>query len=127
MDHSHHDHSHDDLQAAVEPLIRAAVDEPRAEIVRTRIRFRVFYDMMVARDRELAREFGRRYREAMTRDFQPLWDQLVTHDAAQFAAEHGEWLAADKAHTKSLLGNELFEELEREWDAWRDSVRSAET
>jgi len=116
MNHEH------DLQATVEQLIRAAVDEPRAEIVRTRIRFRVLYDMMVARDRELAREFGRRYREAMARDFEPLWDQLVTHDAAAYAAEHAEWLAADEQHTKALLGNELFEELEREWDAWRDAL-----
>ncbi len=106
MDHSghdHHDHDHrpdrDELEATLERLIRAAVDEPRAELVRTRIRFRVLYDLMVERDRGFAREFGRRYREAMTRDFQPLWDQLVTHDAAAFAAEHGEWLAGEERHS----------------------------
>ena len=58
----------------------------------------------------------------MTRDFQPLWDQLVTHDAGVFAAEHGEWLAGEERHERALLGNELFEELEREWDAWRADV-----
>jgi hypothetical protein len=137
-DHDHHDHDghgrgdhdgHDhgpDLEA-VERMIREAMDEPRAEIVRMRIRFRVLYDMMVAQDREFAREFGRRYREAMRRDFQPLWDQLVTHDDALFAAEHGEWIAGEKCHERALLGNELFEELEREWDAWRDSLHSEGT
>ncbi len=105
-EHDHHDdrehghHDHGDLEASAE-LIRAALEEPRAEIVRTRIRFRVLYDMMVSRDRELAREFGRRYREAMTRDFQPLWDQLVTHDAGVFAAEHAEWLAGSSATSAS--------------------------
>lgn len=115
-DHGHHDHAD---RAEVERAIREAVDEPRAEIVRTRIRFRVLYDILVGQDREFAREFGRRYREAMTRDFGPLWDQLVTHDAAVFAAEHGDWLAGEQRHERALLGNELFEELEREWDRWR--------
>jgi hypothetical protein len=121
-DHDHDHDAHDHDRAEVERLIRAAVDEPRAEIVRTRIRFRVLYDMMVARDREFAREFGRRYREAMRRDFQPLWDQLVTHDSALFAAEHGDWLAGEERHERALLGNELFEELEREWDRWREDL-----
>lgn len=123
-DHGHgHDHGYD--RDAVERLIREAVDEPRAEIVRLRIRFRVLYDMMVAKDREFAREFGRRYREAMRRDFQPLWDQLVTHEAGVFAAEHGEWLEGEKRHERALLGNELFEELEREWDRWRENLPEA--
>ena len=123
-DHAHHDHDHVD-RAEVERLIREAVDEPRAEIVRMRIRFRVLYDMMVTKDREFAREFGRRYREAMRRDFQPLWDQLVTHDAGVFAAEHGDWLAGETRHERALLGNELFEELEREWDRWRENLPEA--
>jgi hypothetical protein len=126
-DHEHgHDHDHDHLgRAEVERLIREAVDEPRAEIVRMRIRFRILYDMMVGKDREFAREFGRRYREAMRRDFQPLWDQLVTHDAGVFAAEHGDWLEGEKRHERALLGNELFEELEREWDRWREKLPEA--
>jgi hypothetical protein len=113
-----------DLAAAIRDVTRDLLEEPLRELVRMRVRFGALVEILEEKGITLGPEYSRRYRENLERDFHPLFDSLVLGDAEEFRSRYADWIAERQRRERRRVGDDVYEELRREWQEYVERERS---